>query len=103
MQVLPDPSPSFFLEFDKMSKKFVWNNKAPKIKMVLLQNTKPKGGLGLVNMETKNATLKAAWILHDDLHSQSQLSNFMPDELGTLFWDCAMTKRHVQNGLRKLF
>uniref|UniRef100_A0A803KCX1 Reverse transcriptase domain-containing protein n=1 Tax=Xenopus tropicalis TaxID=8364 RepID=A0A803KCX1_XENTR len=51
-QTIPLKPPSdFFLKLNKLIRKFIWNNKPPRIKQTILYRSKTEGGLGLPNFQ----------------------------------------------------
>ena len=53
LTVLPLPGESFFLQFDKLFKNFIWEG-SPKIKSAQMEKDIPGGGLKLTNIRFLN-------------------------------------------------
>ena len=96
LQCTVTPDVTFFDMVDKMIRKFLWNNKRDKIKLVLLQADRKLGGLNLVNLREKCKALKIAWIFRENGYVQEVLASAVPESLGTLFWDCCLYGKHVK-------
>ena len=62
MSVLPTPSESELKEIDKVLHNYLWNNKPHKIAKSVILNGIQEGGLGMVDIYTKDIALKTAWI-----------------------------------------
>ena len=90
MQVLCDPDENVYKQFYKLLEKFLWKGKRPKIKTKILCSSKKEGGLNLVNLEFKNQALKVSWIFRKENQIQDLLNHIVPDEMGTIFWDCQL-------------
>ena len=91
LQVLDSPSAIINEQFKKIVENFIWSNKRPKIKTGMLSKPVNKGGVKLVNLLKKDMLLKITWIFRTDPHTESQIEQFIPNNLGTLFWDCALS------------
>ena len=72
MSAIPSPTTTFFNKIQTMCNKFFWNGRV-KIPTALLQTNKKLGGLGLVNFESKDKSLKIAWI--KNLNEDKNLAN----------------------------
>lgn len=62
MNVLPNMPEQYILEINKLLVKFIWNGKRPKIALQALQCDKLQGGVGLVDLENKEKSLKILWV-----------------------------------------
>ena len=61
MMVLPIIPKSITQNMDNIIREFIWNKKKSKVAYKILQNPKNQGGLALVNLRIKDASLKATW------------------------------------------
>ena len=64
LTALPSPSKSFFQKYRSKIVNFIWNKKTPKIAYDKLIQDYSKLGLKLIDLEKKDAALKAAWPIH---------------------------------------
>ena len=99
MQVLKQPSEAKFKQFELLIENFLWRSKKPKIPMQILQNSIQAGGMKLTNLKNKNKSLKIGWLFCTDELSENMLKQLVPEELGTLFWDCAISPTDIKNYL----
>ena len=60
--VLPKISETMVAKVESLITDFFWNGKKAKISLKLLQNNNQSGGLNLVNLRCKDASLKAGWV-----------------------------------------
>ena len=95
MQVLPDPSELLYSRFEKSLHQFLWGNKRAKIPLRLLQQSKEKGGLRLVDLRSKNKSTKIAWLFCMDEFNSNQIKSIAPPELGILFWSCSLSTQDL--------
>ena len=58
---IPSPSQDFFRKYKKMTTEFIWNGKKARISYEKMIQGYGKLGLKLVDLETKDLALKAAW------------------------------------------
>ena len=62
LSVLPSPTKKELKDIDKMLLNYLWNNKPPKISKSILLAQTCKGGIQMVDISTKNNSLKISWI-----------------------------------------
>ena len=62
MSILPILPDTYVHKLNKIVSNFVWCNRKAKIALAKLQNIKIFGGLGLVNFQNKDISLKTNWI-----------------------------------------
>ena len=91
MFVFPSPSQKYIDKFMEIIDKFLWNNKRPKIKQSILNAKKTNGGLGLINMKAKLASLKISWLFREDIFVQNWIESIVPHEIGSLFLYCNLS------------
>ena len=101
MQCVENPPDSFFDQHNALVHKFLWQHKRAKIVMKLLQCSKHNGGLKLVNVRHKCMSLKIQWLFTEDPGICDLLMHFIPESLGTRFWDCQLESQHVKMFLNK--
>ena len=94
-QVLEDPSTRVIDAYNTMISNFIWNNKKPKIKTDALYANYQDGGLQLSKIKNKNVALKIGILFKTDEYTENMLRNIVPEELGNLFWECALTRKEL--------
>ena len=62
MSVLPKIPDQIVDRLNKIMNLFLWNERKPKISLSILQANKTDAGMGLVNFEIKDDSLKVKWI-----------------------------------------
>ena len=62
MMVLPKIPDGYVKRIEDEIRKFVWNDKKPKISLEILQNEKHYGGLKLVSLRKRDMAFKTTWI-----------------------------------------
>lgn len=70
----------YLKEYDKLVKEFLWNGKSSKMRLLTLHNSKQYGGLGLVDLRSKDIALKTQWVAKCKRFStlQSLADYFLP-------------------------
>ena len=58
-----DPPPDFYKTFQSIITRFIWDNKTPKFKYNYLIRDYSQGGLKLVDLKSKNDSLKCKWMV----------------------------------------
>ena len=96
MQVTDIPPPEYFKDFDRLVESFLWNGKRPKIPIDILKAKTHNGGLNLVNLRVKCFSLKLPWIFHKGSFSEHYINIYIPQELGSFFWDCTLNAKDVK-------
>ena len=59
---LQKPSEEYFIKIENVFKKFLWQDKPPKLRLSILENLIANGGLQFPNIRKINITMKASWI-----------------------------------------
>ena len=59
---LPTPKDDTIKKLDNVFGKFIWNQKPPKFRKEILENTVKLGGLKMTNLTVFNNALKISWI-----------------------------------------
>ena len=79
----------FFQKMKKIFKQFLWEGKTPKVKWEVLTALKEEGGLGLVDLEKKEAALKLAFVFNtkDVIDIRNLANELLGNQLGELFWE----------------
>ena len=97
MSVLPRIPKETVNRIHKSIEQFIWNNKRPKIQLKTLQSNKKEGGLGLVNLETKDNALKTKWI--KIINTDSLILEFATRKLSSILkndiWKCNLTEQDI--------
>ena len=90
MSALPIIPKYVITQFTKLTEKFIWNGKRPKIPLAKLQNARNQGGLNLVNLELKDKSLKVSWIpyLAQDEDMAKLAYNALNYALKEKIWSC---------------
>ena len=98
MNVLPSISDQFIKKMEKLCEEFIWNGRRPKIPLKKLQNTKELGGLNLVNLRTKDNSLKVVWIkyLQNEPFLAEMVYQALSSELREKIWDCNISQLDVK-------
>lgn len=90
MLVLPNVSAEFLTQIESEILGFIWQNKRPKISGRLLKCDKKQGGLRLVDVASRENSLKLTWIykiFKNDLWSKCFYSILLYN-IGPLIWKC---------------
>ena len=97
MYVLPKIPSKFVKQMNKLIESFIWNGRKPKIQLSKLQALKKDGGLGLVNLEMKDAALKASWIqyLENDDFMKESAHMSINKNLADTIWLCNLKTRSM--------
>ena len=99
MSVLPAIPDIYIQKLNKMMENFIWNGSRPKIPLRVLQSSIENGGLGLVNFEMKDQSLKTSWV--KSVHSDPSCGNlayvFLNEELDDLIWECNLNVNDVKS------
>ena len=101
MSVLPRITDDIVLKYNTMIEKFIWNNRKPKIKLEILQASKRQGGLGLINLRIKDASLKAAWVkqISEDVYLRELALSKLHKGLQENIFRCNINEKDI----RRLF
>lgn len=74
-------------KYEHILRRFLWQDKRPKIALNVLYRSKTDGGLALVNLAKKDAALKVQWI--NKIKTFSQIANlassYLPPDIWTSF------------------
>ena len=107
MMVLPLIPKNIIKRVDNVIRDFLWNGKKSKISYAILQNHKDQGGLGLVNLERKDRSLKATWpkILENEVEYAKMVYAIMRcSGIGKEIWRCSLKKEDVRTlGIQNQF
>ena len=99
MTVLPSMSDLIINKIHKMIEVFLWNGHKPKIPLAVLQNSKERGGLKLVNIKTKEQSLKTTWIkmIHEGQYPGEIVYNELCPEVKpkSMIWSCNLASSDV--------
>ena len=101
MMSLPKILEEYVARIEKAMEIFLWDGHKPKIPLKVLQASIEEGGLGLVNLRTKDESLKVAWmeiLKNDDKAAELAYYVFAP-VLKSDIWKCALN----ENDVRKIF
>ena len=99
MSVLP-PIPDYIVKkIESLIQKYLWNGHKPNISLGVLQNNKDMAGLRLVNLRTKDRSLKASWvkILMDGAYDRRIVHNTLHPGLQEVLWSCNLYEKDVNN------
>ena len=105
MSVLPSLNTAFVKKFNDIITKFIWNDRRPKIALKKLQANKKVGGAGLVNIETKDDSMKIAWIPflmeNDDVAGIAYEA--IGNKIGNDIWRCNINTKDVKATFKRGF
>ena len=102
MMVLPTIPRNIVVKIEKKLENFLWNGKKPKISMKTLQMSKEQGGLKLLDLTKKDASLKITWVrlLDRDPHfAKLAYENICPG-FDHNIWFCNMHEADVEDLLK---
>ena len=105
MTVLPRMHAELFKKLKALIVKFIWNNSRPKISYDTLIMPKNEGGLGLIDLETKDKSIKISWL--QILNKETKLemlvfTNNFPI-VKSLIWSCNLSCKDVRIFVRDPF
>ena len=95
--VLPNMTDKMLQAVEQKIINFLWNGKKAKIKMSILQASKPNGGVKLVNLKMRQCAIKASWIqiLSRDRKLATLVYHFTNAHLKDHIWRCNFDKQDV--------
>ena len=99
MMVLPTIPRIVVKRVDNIVRDFLWNSKKAKITYASLQNSKKDGGLGLVNLQAKDKSLKATWpgiLVQEKEYSVIVYGVLRCSELQEDIWRCNLLPEDVR-------
>ena len=106
MQVLQTTSDSNMAKINDMIQDFILNGRKPKLKMSQLVQNKNSGGLKLVDLKTRDKSLKINWIyrLHTNDVMLTKLAYFhvAPKLQNESFWECNFKKSDLKTCVMQL-
>lgn len=96
MSVLPRIPEKYVSQFNDIVRKFLWNTGRVKISHEKLYNDKQLGGLKLVDLKTKDDSLKCQWVstLRDSAKFNS-ISQLFLTPIGQHIWLCNLKSSHI--------
>ena len=100
MMVLPLIPKNILKNIDNTIRDFIWNGKKSKIAYTTLQLPKQEGGMGLVNLSTKEVALKATWpqiLEQEEDYEQLVYTQLRCKHLGRNIWRCTLLPEDVNN------
>lgn len=87
LQVLPQLTRNYVLQFTQIVQEFLWNGGRSKIAIDKLCNAREYGGLKLINIFCKDQALKCQWIAKaKEFNSIKILSQIFLPAIGQDFW-----------------
>ena len=88
-------------KIENLIREFLWDGKKSKINREIIHATKDNGGLGLVDLEARNAAIKISWlkILENDNKAACLAYQFLDPEIGEDIWKCNINVRDVKKFL----
>ena len=97
MSVLPNVSTTYIKKMEQKIVDYLWGRKRPKIPLRVLKMNKKDGGLRLVDLEHKQASLKISWLatLAADTKLANLVYSFIAPVLGEDIWRCNFKPSHV--------
>ena len=99
MLTLPDLPAYIVKKANELITEFVWVGKRPKISMVTLKKMKSQGGLKLIDLVTRQKSLKIATMLRskEDEFLQSCMCNQLCNVAGERIWSCNLRSKDVSS------
>ena len=95
MFVHESPKEELIVEFEAEVDNFLWKRKRPKIKQDVLKADKTKGGIRLIDMRAKLASLKIFWLFVNDIFIRNYILKEIKHPIGELLWRCNLHKSEV--------
>ena len=99
MMVLPSIPKSVVKTLDNIIRDFIWNGKKSKVSLKILQNSKLKGGLGLVNFSMKDMSLKATWpqiLVNEKEYASLVYASLKASTIWEDIWRCAIRPEDIK-------
>ena len=88
MQVLPSIDKNLVVKINRIVENFIWNGRKPKLKLAVLQGECEDGGLGLFDLEKRDAAFKITWL--------GRLIN-LPPNMQTTGRECLIRTRLIRS------
>ena len=98
MMVLPRIPDKIVKIIDNMVREYLWGGKKAKIAYNILQNNKKEGGLGLIDLKRKDASMKATWPLileKEQQYAKMVYSELKCESLGEDIWRCNLKREDI--------
>ena len=97
MAVLPALPSKYINQLEKIMNDFLWNSRAPKIPIHILQLSKENGGAGLVNFRLRDQALKVKWVreMETDEMTKNLALHALQTPLGSDIWRCNIKAEDV--------
>ena len=95
LAALPSPSENFYINFKRIVLKFLWDEKPHKISYNKIIQDYDKGGLKLMDLQTKELALKARWPLILGDREAPWLYGWFPLKDHRI-WQANMEEKHVK-------
>ena len=99
MTVLPSIPSMYVNQMNNLIKQFLWEQGKAKIAFKTLQSHKKCSGLGLVNLEMKDISLKISWIqvIQSDESMAAIAYHYLNPQLRELIWKCNINPKEVHS------
>ena len=97
LMVLPNLPEKLIKDFEKMCEKFIWNGSKPKISLKVLQANEFSGGAKLINLRSKEASLKITWlqVLKKEPEYSRLVYTCIDPVIGEDIWRCNLAEADV--------
>ena len=97
LTVLPFLPGSYIKKIEDIMSKFLWNNRRAKIPLRVLQLSKNKGGLNLVNLRNRDIALKTTWVnvIHQDPSVAQYAIEALKCDLKLMIWQCNLNSGDI--------
>ena len=84
--------------YDKI-RNFLWNGRKAKISLEMLQKRKDHGGLGLINIKSKQKAIRISWIfmVEKDPVIRKWMYQSLDVQIDKLLWKCNLHAKHVRD------
>ena len=105
IMVLPFIPTSYVKKFENIVTTFLWNGKKPKIPLRILQLSKKSGGMNLINLRSREISLKCTWIqiIESDARTMELASYVLNTKINGDIWKCNLNKRDVREAFEPSF
>ena len=104
MVVLPTMPENYIKRLKSIFNDFIWNGNQLKIKLSTLMGLKKDLGCGLVDLHTRDLTLKANWVLKikSNLIIRNLANVMINNPLGDLLWEAQLVKEDIKKVIPKI-
>ena len=97
MAVLPSITDNLISQMKQMFVDFIWSGRKPKIKYDIISGLKQDRGLGLVNLQKRDVSLKMQWPFKKQKNPilKTLAYELIGNEIGDLIWECQIHESDI--------